>query len=94
LLPLVLKWAAESRIPLLDALAKVTSAPAQILAEPTGRLAVGAKADICIFDPDEPWRPEPAALVSYGKNTPFSAYELVGRARFTLVGGDVRFTRR
>lgn len=94
LLPLVLKWAAESTVPLLDALAKVSSAPAQILAEPTGRLAVGAKADICIFDPEEPWRPEPAALVSYGKNTPFSAYELVGRACFTLVGGDVRFARR
>lgn len=94
LLPLVLKWAAESKVPLLDALAKVSSAPAQILAEPTGRLAVGAKADICIFDPEEPWRPEPAALVSYGKNTPFSAYELVGRACFTLVGGDVRFARR
>jgi dihydroorotase len=94
LLPLVLKWAAEDNVPLLEALAKVTSTPATILAEPTGRLAVGAKADICIFDPNEPWRPEPAVLVSHGKNTPFSAYELVGRARYTLVGGDVRFARK
>jgi dihydroorotase len=94
LLPLVLKWASENKVALLDALGKVTSTPGQILGEPTGRLAPGAKADICIFDPAEPWRLEAAALVSHGKNTPFSGYELIGRARYTLVGGDLRFTRK
>jgi dihydroorotase len=93
LLPLVLKWAAESGVALVDALAKVTSAPARVLGEPTGRLAIGAKADLCVFDPKLPWRVEPGALVSHGKNTPFAGYELVGRARYTLVGGDVRFSR-
>jgi dihydroorotase len=93
LLPLVLKWATENNITLLDALGKITSIPGQILGEPTGRLAVGAKADICVFDPDQPWRPEAAQLVSHGKNTPFSSYELIGRARYTLVGGDVRFAK-
>jgi len=94
LLPLVLKWASENKIPMLDALGKVSSKPAQILAEPTGRLAVGAKADICIFDPGEAWRPAAAELVSHGKNTPFSSYELLGRTRYTLVGGEVRFARK
>jgi dihydroorotase len=94
LLPLVLKWANESKITLLDALGKVSSTPGQILGEPTGRLATGAKADICIFDPEEPWRPDAAAIVSHGKNTPFAGYELIGRARYTLVGGDVRFARK
>ncbi|HYS13393.1 MAG TPA: dihydroorotase [Burkholderiaceae bacterium] len=94
LLPLVLKWASENKVALLDALGKVSSTPGQILGEPTGRLAPGAKADICIFDPAEPWRLEAAALVSHGKNTPFSGYELIGRARYTLVGGDLRFTRK
>jgi dihydroorotase len=93
LLPLVLKWASENQVALLDALDKVSSAPGRILGEPTGRLAVGAKADICIFDPVEPWRPDAAALVSHGKNTPFSSFELLGRARYTLVGGEVRFAR-
>jgi len=91
LLSLVLKWASEDKIALLDALGKVTSTPGQILREPTGRLAVGAKADIFVFDAAAPWRPEASALVSYGKNTPFSPYELIGRTRYTLVGGDLRF---
>jgi len=94
LLPLVLKWADENRIPLGQALAKITSVPGVILGEPTGRLAVGAKADVCVFAPDEPWRVTASSLVSHGKNTPFAGYELVGRARFTLVGGDLRFSRQ
>jgi dihydroorotase len=94
LLPLVLKWAAESKVGLIDALAKISSVPGQILGEPTGRLAIGAKADVCVFDPDRPWRPVAAELKSHGKNTPFAGFELVGRACYTLVGGDLRFERK
>jgi dihydroorotase len=93
LLPLVLTWASEENLPLARALAAVTSGPARVLGEQTGRLAVGAKADICIFDPTLPWRVTAEALVSHGKNTPFAGYELLGRARATLVGGEVRFER-
>jgi dihydroorotase len=93
LLPLVLKWARETKLPLVKALACVTSAPARILGEDTGRLAVGGKADIVIFDPQAPWVVTPEALASSGKNTPFAGYELEGRARCTIVGGDVRFDR-
>jgi dihydroorotase len=35
------------------------------------------------------WVVEPAALKSQGKNTPFLGFELTGRARYTLVGGQV-----
>ncbi|MGH6624345.1 MAG: dihydroorotase [Burkholderiaceae bacterium] len=91
LLPLTLKWASEGKVPLVKALAKVTHRPAEILREDTGRLALGAKADIVIFDPTAPWRVTAESLTSAGKNTPFSGYELQGRARHTLVGGEVRF---
>jgi len=94
LLPLVLKWAGRAKVPLVRALGKVTSDAARVLGEPTGRLAIGAKADIVVFDPNVPWRVVPEALVSDGKNTPFAGHELEGRARFTLVGGEVRFERR
>jgi dihydroorotase len=92
LLPLTLKWATERKVPLVNALAKVTSRPAEILGEDTGRLTVGAKADVVVFDPEAHWRVTPDALRSAGKNTPFGGYELQGRARYTLVGGDVRLS--
>ena len=94
LLPLVLKWGAQAKLPLAATLARVTSAPARILDEPTGRLAVGAKADVVVFDPQAHWTVTRAELVSRGGNTPFSGYELLGRAMLTLVGGDVRFDRK
>jgi dihydroorotase len=90
LLPLTLKWAGEKKVPLVQALAKVTSRPAEILCEDTGRLTVGAKADVVVFDPAQAWRVTADALKSAGKTTPFSGYELQGRARYTLVGGDIR----
>jgi len=94
LLPLVLKWGAEARLPLGEALARITSAPARILNEPTGRLAVGAKADVTIFDPLAPWIVGRDELLSRGGSTPFAGYELAGRAMMTLVGGDLRFERK
>jgi dihydroorotase len=94
LLPLVLKWGEETGLPLAAVLARVTSAPARILGEPTGRLAVGAKADIVAFDPRAHWTVGRAELVSRGGSTPFAGFELVGRAMLTMVGGEVRFDRR
>lgn len=89
LLPLVLKWAAQEKISLSDAIAKVTIQPARILAVDAGHLTVGTAADICIFDPDRYWKVEPAALKSQGKNTPFIGMELQGKVRYTLVNGQV-----
>lgn len=89
LLPLTLKWAEEARIPLIDALSRVTVRPADILGVEAGSLAVGTPADLCIFDPREHFTVTPDALRSQGKNTPFVGYELPGRVRYTLVGGQV-----
>ena len=94
LLPLVLKWGEAAGLSLASTLAKVTSEPARILGEPTGRIAVGAKADIALIDPRAHWTVTRGELQSRGANTPFSGYELVGRAVMTLVGGEVRFDRR
>ena len=52
LLPLVLKWAEEDKVSLLDALTRVTINPAQLLGVKMGHLSVGAHADVCVFDPD------------------------------------------
>ncbi|HZR70976.1 MAG TPA: dihydroorotase [Burkholderiales bacterium] len=91
LLPLTLKWAAEARLDLVDALAAITARPAAILGIAAGSLAAGADADVCIFDPEEHARITAEGLHSQGKNTPFIGYELPGRVRYTLVGGQIVF---
>jgi dihydroorotase len=89
LLPLTLKWAEEMRVALPDALAAVTSKAAAILGVDAGELSVGKDADLCLFDPGAHARIIPASLRSQGKNTPFIGYELPGRVRYTLVGGQI-----
>ncbi|HUL95473.1 MAG TPA: dihydroorotase [Usitatibacter sp.] len=87
LLPLVLQWGRESKLPMAQALGAVTHRPARVLGVAAGTLAVGASADVCLFDPDGSWIVRPEALASQGKNTPFMGLELTGRVVRTLVGG-------
>lgn len=94
LLPLTLKWAEQGRHALIDAIAKITSNPAQILKIDAGHLSVGAMADICIFDPTQSWKVEAAALKSQGKNTPFLGLQMQGKVRYTLVQGQVVYQAR
>jgi len=93
LLPLLLNWAQADGIALARALATVTAGPARVLAEDTGTLLVGRKADLVVFDPSETWRVSADTLLSSGKNTPYLDRELTGRVRTTIVGGEVRFER-
>lgn len=93
LLALTLKWAREAAVPLPRALARVTSDPARILGIPAGSLTPGARADLCIFDPQARWSVEPAVLRSQGKNTPFAGYEMTGTVRYTLVDGAVVYEK-
>ncbi len=89
LLPLVLQLAHEKLLSLPEAIALVTQKPADILGLDSGRLGVGATADICIFDPKERWRLTEEGMVSRGRNTPFLGREFQGRVTHTLVGGRV-----
>jgi dihydroorotase len=92
LLPLTLKWAAEERVDLAAALAKITRAPASLLGVERGTLGAGRPADVCIFDPAAHWTVGPQTLISQGKNTPFLGLEVPGRVRYTLVSGLVVFS--
>ena len=87
LLPLALQWGREAGMKPAEALAAVTVRPARILGIPAGTLAPGSAADICLFDPDRPWVVRADALVSQGKNTPFTGLELTGKVVRTFVGG-------
>ena len=89
LLPLALKWGAAQKLALAPTLARITSDAARILGVASGRLAIGAPADVAVFDPAAAVRIGPDTLKSQGKNTPFSGYELQGRVRYTIVAGNV-----
>jgi len=89
LLPLTLKWIEETRLPLIQGLARITSEPARILGVSAGVIKPGASADLCVFDPARYWKIEPAALKSQGKNTPYTGIEVKGRVSYTLVDGQV-----
>ena len=93
LLPLALKWAKEESIPLLNALARITIDPAQILAIQGGQIKIGEAADLCIFDPNERWEISEKTLCSVGKNTPFMGREVEGRVQTTLVGGKIAYQK-
>ena len=89
LLPLTLKWASEAKVPLPVALGRITADPARVLGIDAGHLAIGASADVCVFDPAAWWTVDSRALRSQGKNTPFLGLELAGKVRLTMVAGHV-----
>jgi len=98
LLSLALKWGQESGVGLTRALAVLTSEPARVLGNAlgtlqmsAGQLVVGGVADVCVFDSLTEWVVQPETLRSQGKHTPFSGYELPGRVRCTIVGGQIAF---
>lgn len=89
LLPLTLKWAQEARVPVVQALARITSEPARVLGIDAGRVRIGGEADLCVFDPEVYSTVSADSLKSQGRNTPFLGYELPGKVRATIVGGNV-----
>ncbi len=101
LLSVALKWSRDAGVPLARALGVVTAEPARVLGSALGTLQAsvgqiveGGVADLCVVDAEGAWTVEAAALRSQGKHTPFSSYELPGRVRCTLVGGQVAFERQ
>lgn len=66
---------------------KLTCAPAKILGIDAGTLAVGAAADVVVFDPDAEWTPDADALKSNSKNCAVLGRVLHGRVLATLCGG-------
>jgi dihydroorotase len=93
LLPLTLKLVQEGVLSLSDAIARLTSGPADILGLPLGRLEVGATADVCIFDPNEHWILKAEEMTSRGRNSPFLGWEFNGRVSHTLLDGNIVFER-
>lgn len=87
LLPALLAFHHEGRLPLIDLLRTVTSAPANLLNLPAGKIARGAPADLVLCDLNAPVRIDADRLLSKSKNSPFDGRTLQGRVLLTLVDG-------
>ncbi len=80
-------------VSLPDLIARMSSIPARIFKLPGGTLAVGAPADVAVFDPEVSWVVRAEELRSKSANSPFLGETLVGRADLTVVGGRLVFER-
>ncbi|MFN9926084.1 MAG: dihydroorotase [Phenylobacterium sp.] len=87
LLPALLAFHHEGRIPLIDLIRAVTCAPADLLGLASGRIARGAPADLVLCDLNAPVVIDADKLISKSKNSPFDGRRLQGRVLRTLVDG-------
>lgn len=92
LLPALLTFHHEGRIPLIDLIRAVTCAPADLLGLPQGRLAKGAPADLVLCDLNAPLIIDADKLVSKSKNSPFDGRRLQGKVLRTVVDGRTVFS--
>lgn len=74
----------------VEALRKMSAAPASILNIAGGRVQVGEAADLVLIDPQRRWTVDAATFVSKSRNTPFEGWPLTGKAVMTIVGGEIR----
>jgi len=72
---------------------RMSTRPAQVFNLIGGTLAVGAPADVMIFDPGARWKVDAGHFCSKSRNTPFGGEELLGRNEMTLVDGRIVFQR-
>jgi dihydroorotase len=93
LLPALLAFHHEGRIPLIDLIACVTRRPADLLGLPAGRIAQGAPADLVLCDLNAPVVIDADKLVSKSKNSPFDGRRLQGSVLMTVVDGRVVYRR-
>lgn len=82
---------ASSRMTVAEVVRKFTSDPARILGLPEPKIAVGATADLCLFDPEMTWTYEVSKATSKSNNSPFDGREIKGRTILTLCEGKIAY---
>ncbi len=87
LLPAALRLYHNQEIELTTLLAAMTINPAKILGLDSGRIKVGAPADLTLFDLNTPWIIDRDLLQSRSKNSAFDESKVEGRVLKTFVNG-------
>jgi dihydroorotase len=76
----------------LELVRRLTCAPARIFDLPCGTLAVGARADVVMLDPEARWTYDPAEGFSKSRNSPWAGEEFSGRTEATWVDGKLVYS--
>ena len=92
LLPLALELYHNKSVDLLKLIELLTINPAKILKIDKGTLKVGSDADICIFDPDKPWKVDANKLKSKSKNAAIENKSLQGKVLMTFLKGQLVYS--
>ncbi len=82
----------DGQLTLVTLIAKLTYEPAKIIGNRYGRLgtlAIGASADVALFDPALEWVVDTKAFASKGKNTPLAGERLRGKVMATISQGKL-----
>ncbi len=76
-------------LPLSRVVELMSASPAAVLGLDAGRLEVGGRADVVIFDPEERWTVDRDRFASKGRNTPFHGFPVQGRVKYTISQGII-----
>jgi len=87
LLPAAMRLYHAGHIDLPTLFRALSTNPAKRLGLPQGRMALGAPADLVLFDPDAPFLMDRFKLRSKSKNTPFDGQRMEGKVLATFVNG-------
>jgi dihydroorotase len=82
----------DREISLVTLIAKLTYEPARIIGNKYGKLgtlAIGAPADVTLFDPTLEWVVDTKAFASKGRNTPLAGERLKGKVMATIFQGKL-----
>ncbi len=78
------------KLSLMEAIKKLTYAPASILNIPNqGSIEVGNQANMTVFDLDEEWIVDASEFKSKCRISPFDGYKLKGKQKMTIIKGKI-----
>ncbi len=82
----------DERLSLVALISRLTCEPAGIIGDRYGKpgtLAIGAAADVTVFDPNREWVVDTGAFASKGRNSPLAGSLLKGRVMATIFEGKL-----
>ena len=74
----------ENGMSLKSLIEKITVNPRKVMNLETNLFAIGSKAQITIFDPNEKWKFKNSHILSKSSNSPFIGKDLVGKVKFVI----------